>query len=411
MKKAATKKRTTKALLDSQAAEPTPPSEPSAHDVEKGTKSVPKRKASQRIEMKTHAITFWTEEAVERRIKSEISFGNFGQGKVLPRFEGVDVKIAGHNDEAVDDDFSIESLTKVTTVLRKMADTVVEFGEIMAEIGNRRTIGEIIKKTFGNIVGMVNVVSSSQPPPQEGLLDDDDIFNQPSFLDAVNALEQAFLQTTKNYPTQPIRSQSPHQILTPCFDLGLSSTPTTAPAQDVPTAMNQQQDQSIAIEIQNIARDIQDDSERKIYGDEELETTPEELFDREELFIHSGYHLSRDTFQTLRSGELMSSLSSPRRRRAQVHFLHSSDEEPRVGGRGTFFTTSLSSQVLEELCTSWRPNSARFRSDLSIVGEFTPKTESPNSSIGSCPSPHSNKPLLFEPLHFRIMSAAETINC
>lgn len=46
MKKAATKKRTTKALLDSQAAEPTPPSEPSAHDVEKGTKSVPKRKAS-----------------------------------------------------------------------------------------------------------------------------------------------------------------------------------------------------------------------------------------------------------------------------------------------------------------------------------------------------------------------------
>nr|GMD22317.1 uncharacterized protein LOC109179324 [Ipomoea batatas] len=49
------------------------------------------------------------------------------------------------------------------------------------------------------------------------------------------------------------------------------------------------------------------------------------------------------------------------------------------------------SGVLEELCTSWRPNSARLQSDLSIVGEFTLKTESPKLSVGSCPSPRSRK--------------------
>nr|GMD31322.1 platelet glycoprotein Ib alpha chain-like [Ipomoea batatas] len=122
----------------------------------------------------------------------------------------------------------------------------------------RRGKTPLLKKTFENIADMINVVFSPQPTSQEGLLDNDDIFNQQSFLDAIDALEQAFLQTTKNYPAQPTHpptSQSPHQIQTPSFALGLSSTPT-------PPANN------------NIAQDIQEDNERIVFDEEEFETTP-----------------------------------------------------------------------------------------------------------------------------------------
>ncbi|XP_031106287.1 uncharacterized protein LOC116010934 [Ipomoea triloba] len=78
-----------------------------------------------KIQRITPAITSWTEEKVNERIKSEVLFGQFGRGKV-------------------------------TFVLRKMADTVVEFAEVMAEIGNTRTGGGIIKRTFENIAEMIN---------------------------------------------------------------------------------------------------------------------------------------------------------------------------------------------------------------------------------------------------------------
>nr|GMC73533.1 Leucine-rich repeat protein kinase family protein [Ipomoea batatas] len=149
------------------------------------------------------AVTSWTEEKVKERIKSEVLSGQFGRGKVIPRFEREEERVHERIDENVQAELSDESLKKVTSVLRKMADTVVEFGEVMAEIGNSRTGGGIIKRTFENIAEMINGVSSSQPPQQQGLLDNDDIFNQPSFLDAISALEQAFLQTRKNYAAQP----------------------------------------------------------------------------------------------------------------------------------------------------------------------------------------------------------------
>nr|GLL37562.1 mucin-7-like [Ipomoea trifida] len=164
-----------------------------------------------KIQRISPTVTSWTEEKVRERIKSEVKSGQFGRGKVIPRFEREEERVHERIDENVQAELSDESLKKVTSVLRKMADTVVEFGEVMAEIGNSRTGGGIIKRTFENIAEMINGVSSSQPPQQQGLLDDDDIFNQPSFLDAVSALEQAFLQTRKNYaaqPEQPTTSQS-----------------------------------------------------------------------------------------------------------------------------------------------------------------------------------------------------------
>nr|GLL44687.1 uncharacterized protein LOC109153584 [Ipomoea trifida] len=187
-----------------------------------------------------------------------------------------------------------------------MADTVVEFAEVMAEIGNTRIGGGIIKRTFENIAEMINGVSCSQPPQQQGLLDDDDIFNQQSFLDVVSALEQAFLPTRKNYPaqpTQPTTSQSQQQIQTPSFDLGVPSPQ--------PAAMEQPQDKFDSNELRNIARDLEEDSENTIFDEQQLETTPadntmKELFDSEQLFEYAGYYLNRETFQSMRAGELES---------------------------------------------------------------------------------------------------------
>nr|GMD09383.1 platelet glycoprotein Ib alpha chain-like [Ipomoea batatas] len=163
---------------------------------------------------------------------------------VIPRFEWEEERVHERIDENVQAELSDESLKKVTSVLRKMADTVVEFAEVMAEIGNTRTGGGIIKRTFENIAEMINGVSNSQPPQQQGLLDDDDIFNQPSFLDGVSALEQAFLQTRKNYAAQPERpttSQSQHHIQTPSFDLGVPSPQ--------PAAMEQPQNKIDSTEL------------------------------------------------------------------------------------------------------------------------------------------------------------------
>nr|GLL21385.1 uncharacterized protein LOC109179062 [Ipomoea trifida] len=252
------------------------------------------------------AITSWTEEKVKEIIKSEVLSGQFGRGKIIPRFERKEERVHERIDENVQAELSDESLKKVTSVLRKMADTVVEFAKVMAEIGNTRTGGGIIKRTFENIAEMINGVSSSQPPQQQGLLDDDDIFNQPSFLDAVGALEQAFLQTRKNcaaQPEQPTTSQSQHHIQTPSFDLGVPSPQ--------PAAMEQPQNKIDSTELRNIARYLDEDSEKTISDEQQLDTTPEdntmkELFDSEQLFEYVVYYLNRETFQSMRAEELES---------------------------------------------------------------------------------------------------------
>nr|GMC46654.1 uncharacterized protein LOC109179062 [Ipomoea batatas] len=318
------------------------------------------------------AITSWTEEKVKERIKSEVLSGQFGRGKVIPRFERKEERVHERIDENVQAELSDVTPRICQPYNPKMADIVVEFAEVMAEIGNTRTGGGIIKRTFENIAEMINGVSSSQPPQQQGLLDDDDIFNQPSFLDAVSALEQAFLQTRKNYapqPAQPTTSQSQQHIQTSSFDLGVPSPQ--------PAAMEQPQDKIDSTELRNIARDLEEDSENTISDEQQLDTTPpdntmKELFDSliaepddddhseqvvaertrrfknlpmnlrspfwtkndeilkkvrpkeklisdyafldpteerpltEQLFEYAGYYLNRETFQSMRAGELES---------------------------------------------------------------------------------------------------------
>nr|GLL49377.1 uncharacterized protein LOC109158070 [Ipomoea trifida] len=82
-----------------------------------------------KIQRTTPAITAWTEEQVKERIKSEIFSGQFGRGKVISRFERKEEQVPEKITKNVRDELSDESLRKVTSVLRKMADTVLEFAD------------------------------------------------------------------------------------------------------------------------------------------------------------------------------------------------------------------------------------------------------------------------------------------
>nr|GMD22589.1 platelet glycoprotein Ib alpha chain-like [Ipomoea batatas] len=80
--------------------------------------------------------------------------------------------------------------------MKKLAATIVEFGEVMAEVGSKNTRKDIIKKTFSKMSDMLNVASTSQPAETSTLLEDDPIFNDENFLAAVSALKKAFIVTT-----------------------------------------------------------------------------------------------------------------------------------------------------------------------------------------------------------------------
>nr|GMC73534.1 uncharacterized protein LOC109153584 [Ipomoea batatas] len=75
--------------------------------------------------------------------------------------------------------------------------------------------------------------------------------------------------------------------------------------------MEQPQNKIDSTELRNIARDLDEDSEKTISDEQQLDTTPEDntmkqLFDSEELFEYAGYYLNRETFQSMRAGELES---------------------------------------------------------------------------------------------------------
>nr|GME20707.1 uncharacterized protein LOC109172327 [Ipomoea batatas] len=102
----------------------------------------------------------------------------------------------------------------------KLAASVVEFGNVMNEVGSKQVGKDIVKKTFCKMSDMLCAASSSQPARDESLLDDDPIFNDENFLAAVAALEDAFTKTSNACP-----------IFSPNWDL-LTPTPNTQPDQE-----------------------------------------------------------------------------------------------------------------------------------------------------------------------------------
>nr|GMD14413.1 uncharacterized protein LOC109162426 [Ipomoea batatas] len=110
---------------------------------------------------------------------------------------------------------------KISKGFMKLVVVVVEFGDMMAELGSKQVGKDIMKKRFCKMSDILCATSSSQLAPQEeSLLDDDSIFNDENFLAAVAALEYAFTKTFNAYP-----------ISSPNWDL-LTPTPNTQPDQE-----------------------------------------------------------------------------------------------------------------------------------------------------------------------------------
>lgn len=140
---------------------------------------------------------------------------------------------------------------KISKGFMKLVVVVVEFGDMMAELGSKQVGKDIMKKRFCKMSDILCATSSSQLAPQEeSLLDDDSIFNDENFLAAVAALEYAFTKTFNAYP-----------ISSPNWDL-LTPTPNTQPDQE------------------------------------------KAVLDKEMLSKYKSYYIARDQFLTLRNGKM-----------------------------------------------------------------------------------------------------------
>nr|GLL44582.1 uncharacterized protein LOC109158392 [Ipomoea trifida] len=68
------------------------------------------------------------------------------------------------------------SVDRVAAILQKLASTVGEFGEAMAEIGKQGAPVNVMRKTFSGISNMLNVASTMEAPSTPTASQLDDIF-------------------------------------------------------------------------------------------------------------------------------------------------------------------------------------------------------------------------------------------
>nr|GMD74878.1 uncharacterized protein LOC109158392 [Ipomoea batatas] len=149
------------------------------------------RNTPQILEPKIDAITFAME-----RIREENKSGAFGRGTVIPRIAKPIVAAAtfGQNVEAPVGteptvNVSPSSVDKVTGILQKVASTVAEFGEVMADIGKQGAPVNVMRKTFSGISNMLNVASTMEAPSTPTASQLDDIFyGSETFTTTVDAL-------------------------------------------------------------------------------------------------------------------------------------------------------------------------------------------------------------------------------
>nr|GMD36278.1 26S proteasome non-ATPase regulatory subunit 2 homolog A [Ipomoea batatas] len=139
-------------------------------------------------------IVGWSAELARKRVREENKAGSFGRGTVLPRIsKPADIAAAtsGQNDQPPVAALNIpsSSVDKVAGILQKLASTVGEFGEAMAEIGKQGAPVNVMKKTFSGLSNMLNVASTIEATatPTSSQLDDI-FFGSESFTTAVDAL-------------------------------------------------------------------------------------------------------------------------------------------------------------------------------------------------------------------------------
>nr|GMC91133.1 uncharacterized protein LOC109158392 [Ipomoea batatas] len=141
-------------------------------------------------------IVGWSAELARKRVKEENKAWSFGRGTVLPRIsKPTDIAAATsrQNDQPPVAALNIpsSSVDKVAGILQKLASTVGEFGEAMAEIGKQGAPVNVMRKTFSGLSNMLNVVSTIEATatPTSSQLDDI-FFGSESFTTAVDALLQ-----------------------------------------------------------------------------------------------------------------------------------------------------------------------------------------------------------------------------
>nr|GMD68922.1 ABC transporter C family member 14-like [Ipomoea batatas] len=139
-------------------------------------------------------IVGWSAELARKRVREVNKAGSFGRGTVLPRIsKPADIAAAtsGQNDQPPVAALNIpsSSVDKVAGILQKLASTVGEFGDAMAEIGKQGAPVNVMRKTFSGLSNMLNVASTIEATatPTSSQLDDI-FFGSESFTTAVDAL-------------------------------------------------------------------------------------------------------------------------------------------------------------------------------------------------------------------------------
>ncbi|XP_031096858.1 uncharacterized protein LOC116001099 [Ipomoea triloba] len=199
-----------------------------------------------RVDRTYPTIVGWSAELARKRVKEENKAGSFGRGTVLPRIsKPTDIAAATsrQNDQPPVAALNIpsSSVDKVAGILQKLASTVGEFGEAMAEIGKQGAPVNVMRKTFSGLSNMLNVASTIEATatPTSSQLDDI-FFGSESLTMAVDALVEAFEKTRKqmdpNAPSFDLglsqATQPSDQLDAPTFDLGLSPSPPPAQQQE-----------------------------------------------------------------------------------------------------------------------------------------------------------------------------------
>ena len=116
-----------------------------------------------------------------------------------------------------------------------MAAALIEFGQVMAEVGRTHSTTQVVNKTYNSINEIFKNISSSQtqevPQKEEETIpdNDDEFFSNENFLAAVAELEKAITKTSK---------YTDHDA--PSFSLGLT-----------PPAQQQKNDEEIMQEKTN----------------------------------------------------------------------------------------------------------------------------------------------------------------
>ncbi|XP_019177057.1 PREDICTED: uncharacterized protein LOC109172327 [Ipomoea nil] len=182
----------------------------------------------QQIPRKYPAISVWTMDMIQKRLVDKKNSGGYGRGKVLDRVRKSVAEIENNNivrdgveAQAVGDKVKMSDVEKISMGMKKLTAAIVEFGEVMAEVGSKNTGQEIIKKTFSKMSDMLNIASTSQPDKTSTLLDDDPIFSSESFLAAVASLEKAAVEALEKATRI---TEEPETFSPPSFNL-LTPTP------------------------------------------------------------------------------------------------------------------------------------------------------------------------------------------